>query len=134
MKVIVLFCLVLLTCKLTAQETDRQSCISKINAAYGDQFFESRADAESFVDLLMNRITIVKKTGVDPSLNKTTAEMGLIKNADPSDVHADAKDIESGAFNPLFFNLDFFSIDHVNVYRIAGTDYFLVIQSQNTRP
>ena len=79
--------------------------------------------------MLRDRLQLIEKEGLDASLYVLLSSVPVLKDAlmQPEPVF----DIRT--FNPLIYNLDFFGWDKTAVYRIDGTNYYIVITPQ-TRP
>ncbi len=99
----------------------------KIADVYGANFFNNSPSLyKHFVKLLSSRISYLQipKTADEKhpliSANGTLDKYGTA----PSSISFNKK-----TFNPLFYNLNFFS-KKVEVYRVDGTDYLLVIKPQ----
>lgn len=122
--------ILLLGLSVSAQtEKGRQFYIDQIDAVYGVDYFNDRPEArERYVELLRDRISYGEKAGLDSSHYELLSAAGLNKNVTPG--QAAFKKFNPDTFNPLMYNLVFFDWDRSRVYRIDGTDFYIIIQPQ----
>lgn len=134
-------CTVVLTFFGSAQDADGQlqdqtitpdnhDYSSKIAFVYGSQFLEHNSGlADELVMLLRDRIAYQFEVAPADEKFPKLSSFPLMNKANPSVNAPDPAAFDVTTFNPLVYNWDYFS-DRVQVFRIDGTDYLMIVQPQ----
>lgn len=109
---------------------DNAAYKEKIHFVFGADFFESQPELqEQFVRLLRDRVELRFEPPGEGEKFPLISSLPLM-NKHNAAVQAHApQGFSAEAFNPLIYGWDFFS-DKVQVFRIDGTDYLLIVQPQ----
>ena len=125
-----LFATMLITVNATAQDID-----PKIKEVYGEsesQALRNNPDRlERLTDLLNNRIKILEVPVEGKEKCPKLSQMELITRYN-SNLTRDVV-FDPATFNPLKYNLNFFSTTSNVVYRVDNTNYLIVIEPQSTQ-
>jgi len=109
------------------EEKGRLFYIDQIDAALPADFFEGRPEAkERYVELLRDRLQLIEKEGLESTAYVLLSSVQVLKNAQIKPLPV----FDPLNFNPLIYDLDFFGWDNTAVYRIDGTNYYIVITPQ----
>jgi hypothetical protein len=103
-----------------------------IQEVYGDQaqtmIFSNQKRYETLRKLILERMQIIRQAEIRDKKYTKISEVGML-NMYNKDVKHDGF-FNKNTFNPLKYNLEFFDINSLRVYRIDNTEYLLIIQPQ----
>lgn len=117
----------------TAQLNPEQSYEQKIDAVYSADFFTEKPELRAaYVKLLSERISYVQTQDLPSDKYELLSSVPLHPFVTPEQAAFDPSTFSIGQFNPLFYSLSFFEWNQAKVYRIDGTDYYLIIQPQTS--
>jgi hypothetical protein len=103
---------------------------SKIAFVYGSEFLQHNPELlDPLVLLLRDRIAYQFEVAPPDEKFPKLSSFPLMNKANPSVNAPDPAAFDVTTFNPLIYNWDFFS-DRVQVFRIDGTDYLMIVQPQ----
>ncbi len=102
-----------------------------IDEVYGPHFFDQKPELKTrFVELLRDRVSYVyEPVTADTKPYPSVSSVGLRTDENPNVQAHDPAQFSTSTFNPLIYNWHPF-YHEIQVYRIDGTDYVLVIQPQ----
>lgn len=115
-----------------AQTTNDAVYLQQIEAVYGTDFFTEKPELKAnFVVLLRDRISYIQLEYVNPDKYEwlSSVPMNPLVTADQAVI--DPATFSPESFNPLLYSMNLFEWNLVKIYRIDGTDYYIVIQPQN---
>jgi len=103
-----------------------------INEVYGDQaqklVFSNQQRYQTLKKLIVDRMQIVKQADLQGKNYTKLSEVGMLTMYNKNLKHDSF--FNKSTFNPLKYNLEFFDISGIRVYRIDNTEYLLIIQPQ----
>lgn len=103
---------------------------TKIAFVYGSQFLEHNPDlVDALVILLRDRIAYQFEVAAPDEKFPKLSSFPLMNKVNPS-IHApNPAAFDVTTFNPLIYDWNFF-FDRIQVFRIDGTDYLMIVQPQ----
>jgi len=103
-----------------------------IKEVYGDQaqklVFSNQKRYQTLRKLIVERMQIVRQADVRGKKYPKITNGGMLTMYNKNLKHEGFT--SKSTFNPLKYNLEFFDINRLRVYRIDNTEYLLIIQPQ----
>lgn len=101
---------------------------AKINEIYTASYLEDAPELRiALMDLLAHRVSYQLEPVSENNKYPLISSLPLMNRMNPEIVPHDPVNFTPSEFNPLIYSWNFFS-DKLQVYRIDGTDYLLIVQ------
>lgn len=104
----------------------------KIDAVYGVNYFDDKPELKkAFVELLTNRIRYEEYEQVNADKYELLSSVPLQPNVTEEQSELNLAMLNSERFNPLMYSMNFFDFNLVKVYRVDGTNTYIIIDPQH---
>lgn len=104
----------------------------KIDAVYGANYFDDKPELKkAFVELLTNRIRYEEYEQVNADKYELLSSVSLQPNVTAEQSELNLAMLNSERFNPLMYSMNFFDFNLVKVYRVDGTNTYIIIDPQH---